>query len=178
MPGDRRQVPSGPRADQAHHIRSSDYTIRLLTLPLERKLRPLTIVDAQFSMPWQASMALIDGKVDVDTFTEENLSNKLALELIPKVDWVCDEEFERRYPAYYSCSVTVSMNDGAEYTAVIDNPKGDYRNPMTDEEIEAKFAGLARREIAAEGRIGEIVGCVRHLDEVKDVNALFALLER
>ena len=159
------------------HIRSSDYTIRLLTLPLERKLNPTTIVDAQFSMPWQAAMALIDGKIDVDSFTDKNLSNALVLKLIPLVDWVIDDEFERRYPAYYSCAVTVTMNEGAEYTAVVDNPKGDYRNPMTDEEIETKFTKLARREIHDEGRIRDIITFVWNLEQAKDINELFFLLK-
>jgi 2-methylcitrate dehydratase PrpD len=165
-----------PRQIKHIHIRSSDYTIRLLTLPLVRKLKPITVVDAQFSMPWQAAMALIDGKIDVDTFTDANLSNELALAMIPKIDWVIDEEFERRYPAFYSCAVTVTMNDGSEYTSVIDNPKGDYRNPMTDEEIEAKFVKLARREIADEGRIQKIVACIKSLDTLADINDLFSLL--
>jgi 2-methylcitrate dehydratase PrpD len=165
-----------PRHIQKIFIRSSDYTIRLLTLPLERKLKPLTVVDAQFSMPWQAAMALIDGAIDVDTFTEQNLSNRLALELIPKVEWTVDEEFERRYPAFYSCAVTVVMNDGTEFMAVVDNPKGDYRNPMTDEEIEFKFTKLARREIADEGRIREIIALVRDLDQCPDINQFFQLV--
>ena len=161
---------------KAVHIRSSDYTIRLLTLPLERKLKPLTVVDAQFSMPWQSAMALIEGKIDVDTFTDGNLARPEVLELMAKIDWVTDDEFERRYPEHYSCAVKVVMEDGTEYVSVIDDPKGDFRNPMTEHEIDQKFINLARREISDDGRIAEIVQFVRNLEHVDDVSRLFSLL--
>jgi len=165
-----------PAKIKAVHIRSSDYTIRLLTLPLERKLKPLTVVDAQFSMPWQSAMALIEGKIDVDTFTDENLARPDVLQLMAKVDWVIDDEFERRYPEHYSCAVTVVMEDGTEYHSVIDDPKGDFRNPMTEQEINNKFVSLARREIADEERISGIIRFVRHLEDAEDVSKLFSLL--
>ena len=47
------------------------------------------------------------------------------------VEVVEDEEFERRYPDQYSSAVTITMEDGKTYTAVVDNPKGDKRNPVT-----------------------------------------------
>ncbi len=153
-------------------IRSSDYTIRLLAMP--RKRDPQNVVDTQFSMPWQAAIALIDGRIDVDTFTEENIWRPDVRELMTKVDWVVDEEFERRYPEHYSCAVTVTMEDGIEYTSVIDDPKGDYRNPVTQDELEEKFRKLARRELDG-AQVERIISFVRDIHEVDDIGALFAL---
>ncbi len=153
-------------------VRSSDYTIRLLAMP--RKRDPQNVVDAQFSMPWQVAIALIDGKIDADTFTDENIHRPDVRELMAKVDWVVDEEFERRYPEHYSCAVTVDMEDGAEYTSTVDDPKGDYRNPVTQEQLEDKFRGLAGRELDEE-RVERLVALVTHLHEVEDIGELFAL---
>ncbi len=153
-------------------IRSSDYTIRLLAMP--RKRDPQNVVDTQFSMPWQAAIALIDGKIDVDTFTEQNIFRPDVRELMTRVEWVVDEEFERRYPEHYSCSVTVTMQDGSEYVSTVDDPKGDYRNPVTPEDIQAKFAKLARRELD-EDRVAKIVAFVTNIEQADDVSALFAL---
>jgi 2-methylcitrate dehydratase PrpD len=154
-------------------VRSSDYTIRLLAMP--RKRDPQTVVDTQFSMPWQAAIAFIDGKIDVDTYTEENIHRPDVRGLMTKVDWVVDEEFERRYPEHYSCAVTVTMEDGTEYTSVVDDPKGDFRNPVTQEELEDKFRRLARRELD-EARIERLVGFVGNLGEVENVAELFSLI--
>jgi len=153
-------------------VRSSDYTIRLLAMP--RKRDPQNVVDAQFSMPWQAAIALIDGQIDVDTFTAENIHRPDVRELMTKVDWVVDEEFERRYPEHYSCAVIVTMEDGTEYTSVVDDPKGDYRNPVTQEHLEDKFRGLAGRELDKD-RVEQLITFVTHLHEADDVAELFSL---
>jgi 2-methylcitrate dehydratase PrpD len=165
-----------PKKIRKIFIRSSDYTIKLLTLPLERKLKPQTSVDAQFSMPYQAAAALMQGKVDIHTFTEESFKNPEILALVPKVEWAVDDAFERRYPSSYSCAVTVSMDNGQEFTSVVDNPKGDYRNPVTQQEIEEKFMNLARMEISEENRIKKILNYVLELEKADDINKLFLLL--
>jgi len=154
-------------------IRSSDYTVRLLAMP--RKRDPQNVVDAQFSMPWQAAIALIDGRIDVDTFTEGNIFRPDVRQLMEKVDWVVDEEFERRYPEHYSCAVTVTMEDGSEYTSIVDDPKGDYRNPVNQEELEDKFRKLARRELDEE-RVERIIDFVKNIHDAEDVGDLFALI--
>jgi 2-methylcitrate dehydratase PrpD len=154
-------------------IRSSEYTIKLLARP--RKMDPQNVVDTQFSMPWQAAIALIDGKVNVDTFTEEDIHRQDVRQLMRKVEWVVDEEFEQRYPEHYSCAVTVTMEDGTEYTSEIENPKGDWRNPVTQEELEQKFISLATREIKDRERIERIIDFVTAIHEVDDVGKLFEL---
>jgi 2-methylcitrate dehydratase PrpD len=163
-----------PKKIKRIFIRSSDYTIRLLAAP--RKRDPQTVVDAQFSMPWQAAIALIDGRIDLDTFTKTNLHRPDVRELMKKVEWVVDEEFERRYPKHYSSAVTVTMEDGSEYTSVVDDPKGDFRNPVTQEELEGKFINLVQREIADGKKIQRIIAFVKNLHEADDINDLFALL--
>jgi 2-methylcitrate dehydratase PrpD len=155
-------------------IRSSDYTIRLLARP--RKMDPQNVVDTQFSMPWQAAIALIDGKIDVDTFTEENIHRPDVRRLMQKVEWVVDEEFERRYPEHYSCAVTVTMADGTEYTSEVEDPKGDWRNPVTQQELEQKFINLASREIGDRESIQRIIDFVTGIHAVDDVSKLFALI--
>ena len=159
-------------------IRSSDFTIKILTTPLGRKLKPQTTVDAQFSMPYQAAVALIRGKVDIESFTEKWFESPSVLELVPKVEWMVDEEFERRYPRSYSCAVTVTMDDGVTYSSVIDNPKGDYRNLLTSEEIGNKFIDLARREMGREDEIREIIRFIRGIEKISDINEMFSLIEK
>jgi 2-methylcitrate dehydratase PrpD len=154
-------------------IRSSDYTIRLLAMP--RKRDPQNVVDTQFSMPWQAAIALIDGKIDVDTFTEPNIHRPDVRELMPRVEWVVDDEFERRYPEHYSCAVTVTLEDGTEYTSTVDDPKGDHRNPVGQEELEAKFRNLARRELAGE-QVERVLTMVQNLPQVHDIAELLMLI--
>jgi 2-methylcitrate dehydratase PrpD len=68
------------------------------------------------------------------------------------------------------------MADGTEYTSEIEDPKGDWRNPVTQEELEQKFINLAAREIEDHENIRRIVDFVTGIHEVDDVSGLFALI--
>ena len=157
-------------------IRSSKYTLILLTEPLKRKMNPKNMVDLQFSMPFQAAIAFVRGKVGVDEFTMECAYDPRVRELMKKVEWVEDAEFERRYPEHYSCAVTVTMEDGTAYTSVIDDPKGDWRNPVTHKDIENKFTDLVKRIITDKGRIEQIIDYVNNLETQASISYLFSLI--
>lgn len=157
-------------------IRSSRYTMVLLTEPHENKWDPKTVVDLQFSMPYQASIALLRGKVGVDEFTPECIQNQDARRLMKLVEVVEDPEFERRYPDQYSSAVTVTMDDGKEYTAVVDNPRGDKRNPVTHEDIENKFRDVAGRVLKDNERVSKIIAYANNLDQQTDIADLMELV--
>jgi 2-methylcitrate dehydratase PrpD len=157
-------------------IRSSKYTMVLLTDPKENKWNPKTVVDGQFSMPYQAAIAFVRGKVGIDEFTEVSLNNRQARELMKKVEVVLDPEFERRYPEQYSSSVTITMDDGHEYTAVVDNPRGDKRNPITYDEMKEKFKDLVIRVYKDEKHAEKVIDCIHDLEKMKDVGQLMNLV--
>jgi 2-methylcitrate dehydratase len=56
----------------------------------------------------------------------------------------------------------VTTTDGRRLAAETSHPKGHYRNPLTDEEVETKFRGLASGTLTTEG-------CDRVLAEVWDL---------
>jgi 2-methylcitrate dehydratase len=60
-----------------------------------------------------------------------------------KVEVVADPEIEKVFPALQRVVVTIRTTSGAEHTMQLDYPQGDPRNPLSDEEIEAKFEALA-----------------------------------
>jgi 2-methylcitrate dehydratase len=64
----------------------------------------------------------------------------------------------------------VTTTDGRRVAAETSHPKGHYRNPLTDGEVEGKFRGLAS------GALGE-EGCDRVLAEVWDLENS-AMLDR
>jgi 2-methylcitrate dehydratase PrpD len=157
-------------------VRSSNYTLKLLAEPVERKMKPQNMVDLQFSMPFQAAVAFVRGKVGVDEFTMESAREPLVMQLIDKTEWVEDAEFERRYPEHYSSAVTVTMEDGTEYSVVVDDPKGDWRNPVTHEDIESKFTNLVKRVTDDDERIKEIIDYVNRLENQESIEDLFPLI--
>ena len=156
------------------HIRSSNYTMRLLAE--KRKWNPKNVVDLQFSMPYQAAAAFLFGKITVDEFNTGHIQNPEIKRLISVTDVTEDPEFERRYPDQYSSAVTITMKDGKEYTAVVDNPRGDKRNPVTHADVENKFAYLASRIYSDKSVIENIKNRINDLENLKDMSDLISMI--
>ena len=156
------------------NIRSSKYTMRLLAE--ERKWHPKNIVDLQFSMPFQAAIAFRNGQVTVDEFDVKYIDDPLIQRLIANTTVVEDPEFEKRYPEHYSSAVKITMKDGTIYESVIDDPKGDWRNPVTYEDVENKFRSLANRIYADKDRTEKIIAFVKDLENQTDMSQLMALV--
>lgn len=163
-----------PEKIQKIHIRSSKYTMRLLAE--ERKWYPQNIVDLQFSMPYQAAIAFKNGQVTVDEFDVKYIEDPTVKRLISVTDVVEDPEFEKRYPEHYSSAVEITMDDGTVYEAVVDDPKGDWRNPVTFEDVKNKFRYLANRVYSDPARTEQIISYVEHLEEQNDLSDLMTLV--
>ncbi len=155
-------------------ILSSKYTMHLLAEPC--KWSPRNIVDLQFSMPFQAAVAFKNGKVTVDEFDVAYIDDELIKRLMAHTTVAMDEEFERRYPAHYSSAVTITMKDGTTYSATVDDPKGDWRNPVTYEDVVNKFRYLANRVYSDPLRTESIVEFVNNLKNQKDMSELMKLV--
>ena len=64
-------------------------------------------------------------------------------QLMAKVKVSADTKLDRHFPKYWSGRVTVTLTDGHEYMDEIIAPKGEVENPMTRQDVEEKFLGLA-----------------------------------
>jgi len=155
-------------------IRSSKQTLHLLAEP--RKWDPKNIVDLQFSMPYHASAAFLHGKFGVAELDTALIEDPLIKKMIRNTEAVLDEEFENRYPDHYSSAVTITMADGTEYSAVVDDPKGDWRNPVTYEDVENKFRDLANSVYADPARTEKVIAFVSDLENQPDMAVLMQLV--
>jgi len=69
------------------------------------------------------------------------------------------------FPEKQPSRATVITNDGKVFTEYIEYPKGDPREPMTIEDIDNKFSGLAEELLSTEKQrqIKEmILGCEKY----------------
>ena len=63
--------------------------------------------------------------------------------VIDKIHGEASQEFEQMFPAKQPSKVVVKTTDGKEYSEYLEYPKGDPREPMTMDDLEAKFNGLS-----------------------------------
>jgi 2-methylcitrate dehydratase len=139
------------------------------------KWRPRTRETADHSLPYCTAVALVDGEVGLAQFAPQRFSDPDLVALVAKVKVHRDAHLSRRYPVGIPNRVVVRQHDGVEFSAEVEFPRGHARNPMSDDEVEAKFRRLAEGRIVqqVQDRIIEAVWKLDKLERIGDLLALF-----
>ena len=140
------------------------------------KWQPTTRETADHSFPYVVAVALQDGQVTLQSFSEKRLKDSAVLELIKKTRVVLEPDFVNRYPASMPTRITVRTREGKTYTAQRDLPVGHPGNPMSDQELETKFRRLVTRRLGR-ARTEQLIRQVWRLDQMKDIGALMPLMK-
>jgi 2-methylcitrate dehydratase PrpD len=115
--------------------------------PGKRKYSPSNMVDAQFSMPYGAAVALADRAAGLDQFTGDRFRSPQIKSLMGRVVLQTDKRIEENFPEEWPARVEVHLASGKKLKKKIRFPKGDPENPLTWEELSAKFHSLATRAL-------------------------------
>src|SRR5947207_11910105 len=106
------------------------------------KYRPDSKETADHSLPYCMAVSIVDGLVTPLQFKEERVRDQSLIPIMDKIKVVANEEFEALFPKFQPSRVTITTNDGKSYSTRVDDPKGDPRDPMTEDEIAVKFTAL------------------------------------
>ena len=101
------------------------------------------ISSAKLSTPYSVALAIVKGSVGYADYIEDNLRNYWINNLTRKVKVIEDDDLTKRSPAVRGARVTIYLKDGNSYEASCYYPKGEPENPLSQQELEAKFRGLA-----------------------------------
>jgi 2-methylcitrate dehydratase PrpD len=131
--------------------------------------KPKTGLAGKFSIYYCAALPLIEESAGEDKFTDQKVQNPQMIALRNKVK-------ARVNPALKDTEarVTITTKDGKKYSAFIDKPKGDPRNPPTDGELENKFRSLAV-DVLPQRKIDALVEMIWQLEKVKNLGQLIRL---
>lgn len=140
--------------------------------PRAAKLRPRTAYDAQFSLPYSIACALLDGRVDLDTYAPEHLDDGARLELASRVSHTIDPD--SRFPRGFPGWVRLRLKDGRTLEARVPDGRGGVERPLPPEAIVDKFRTNAVRALPP-ARVAELERLVLRLDQLSDVRALTTL---
>ncbi len=135
------------------------------------KYSPTTRETADHSLPYCVAALILDGKLTNDQFTLERINAPDIKEMIHKVKVVAEPRYEAMFPEKKPAGAVIKTKDGQEFEAEVDFPKGDYRNPLTDEQITFKFDSMVLDKISREKR-DRIVEMIWRLEEVENVQEL------
>jgi 2-methylcitrate dehydratase PrpD len=115
----------------------------LVVEPRAQKYEPKSIVEAQFSMPYGAAVAVIDRAAGLEQFSEARLQSSDVRGLLDKVIMTKNPDIEKMFPEEWPAIATIHLEDGRSFEHMIRHPKGDPKNPLTWPELIAKFRALA-----------------------------------
>ena len=149
----------------------------IIVTPEELKYNPRSVVDAQFSMPFGAAVAILYGKASLDEYTLDKANSPRVKEMMDKVSCVESPELEKVFPKQWPATVEIVTRDGKSYSAKVDYPKGDPENPLTWDELIDKANDLAS-PIYSASRRNEIIQRTRQLNEETDLRKFAPLLLR
>ena len=97
---------------------------------------------AKMSIPYSFAVALCTGRAGIDEFTEDRVKDSIILRIAEKVNVASDEELSALCPQKRVAIVTV-VTDSGRFVERVDYPKGEPENPLSKDEQEEKFRGLA-----------------------------------
>ena len=138
--------------------------------------RPLTTIGAQMNLGYAAAVALLDGQVLPPQFTDERLDADDVWELLGKVEVKLDENIENA-PVLerFATDLTITLDDGTVLEKRIVQPHGGPADPVTNDDIIAKYRSLVGPLMPA-SRLDAIQQAVLGIDELTDIRELAELL--
>ena len=142
----------------------------LIADPIDLKRQPKNVVEAQFSMPYGAAIALLTGKAELPVFTNEWIHNSKVHELMQRVECYTSPELDEFYPTEWRASASVRMFDGKEFSAKLRYALGDPHNPLSWKQLEARFHELVAPVIVDERKRKEIIERVKGLDNLEKIS--------
>jgi 2-methylcitrate dehydratase len=116
------------------------------------KWNPRTRETADHSLPYLLAVALADGAVTAESFGEARIRDPVLRQLMQRIRVSENPDFTREFPAKLVTRIEVATRGGQRLVETATYPKGHAKNPMSDADVESKFADLTRGRLTSERR--------------------------
>ncbi|MGB9478042.1 MAG: MmgE/PrpD family protein [Candidatus Acidiferrum sp.] len=129
--------------------------------------------EADHSLPYLISVALLDGQVMPEQYSLDRISRSDVQELLNKVSIYPREEFSSRFPNEMPCRLAIALGDGRVLTKEISDYPGFITQPMTWEMAFEKLERVASPSTTSSAR-RSIADAVKNLEtiNVRDLTRL------
>lgn len=146
---------------------------QMLIAPIERKRAPSNGIDAKFSIPFTLGLALTKGGVSLSDFNERALADKNTLAVSALVHAKERPEWSRHHAS--SGALRITLRNGAAVESETHAPKGHPSNPMTEEELTAKFIDCLSHSPGRDAKdAASLARRIIDLETCADAGGLFA----
>lgn len=132
---------------------------------------PVTPFEAKFSIPFVVACALHDGHLPADVFNTAVLDKPEIRATMSLVALHDGAKFTAAFPARRGARVVATGKDGVRHEVAVPDRRGDPENPLSAEQLDAKFHSLAAGVLGT-AQAGELAKAIRAVDELADVRDL------
>jgi 2-methylcitrate dehydratase PrpD len=147
--------------------------VSLVLEPAESKITPRSDYEGKFSLQYSVAAMVVRGRVGISDYTDEAISDPRVLELARRVRY--ETKDYPTYPAAFPGGVRIKMRDGQTLEADYSHQLGAPENPMTADEVRAKFRENARLALA-DTELEALEEGILALESQEDVSAALAPL--
>ena len=131
-----------------------------------------SITAAQMNIYYGLAMIAFHGKAFTDQFTDDAIKDPGVLKFIEKITADVDPEIEEKGPAFrHMAKVRVRTTDGRTFEETVTYRKGSPDNPLTGDEVEAKYFALVSN-ILGKAKAKQVRDMVFALDRADEVETL------
>jgi 2-methylcitrate dehydratase PrpD len=164
----------GLRADQVSRITCllNKEWIPIVAEPLHEKLKPGTPWHGRVSLQYTLAEALHTGRIDVRSYSIDNLRNAEILSLASKVRCEVDPNAPGR--EQFKGWVIVDTKDGRRLEEIEEFNRGSRQNPMSQGEINAKFRANAGF-LLSDSEADKIVHAAENIEKLPNIGELVKL---
>lgn len=125
-------------------------------------------VEGKFSVWFLAAIALAEGSVTLEKFTDEKVNEPRLVRLRRKIETRLDPRIG------FGARLRILMKDGSEHKAFLSKPKGDPENPLSFDELTTKYRHAAKLALSEEA-IERLVGEVKQLETAQTMSDIVQL---
>ena len=136
---------------------------------------PATALERKFSMQFCAATALVDGRVDIGSFEDGEVANRVTRALMGRIRMVVDETIPDTLEQQAWSRVTVRLTDGTALALPPGGAQGHPDEPLSDDALREKFLGCAAMALPRDEAEG-IADQIARIDDVPDVRVLTSRL--
>ncbi len=122
--------------------------------------------EADHSLPYILSAALIDGDVTPKQYMPQRIMENDVQALLKKIQVTPSAELSSKFPNAMPCKITIHLKNGETVSKAVDDYEGFLTRPMSFASAAEKFSSLVEGFIDEE-RKNKIIDTVTHLESVE-----------
>lgn len=148
------------------------FIVTIVCEPIAEKHAPASDSHARVSLQYSVAEALFSGALGKHAYSDQSRANPGILALARKVRYRVDPDYPG--PGRFKGAVTVTLKDGRQFTEVEEYNRGSAENPMTYQELRAKFDENAGGFLSADAR-RRLADEIQRLETLPDAELLVQL---